>query len=667
MYNFKGRWITDCEFSDLKPRRVFKKQLEKLDLPCTEHLNCHILFRRKFSVTSLDEAKIFITADDYYKLYINGTIVAQGPAPAHHYRYNYNEIDITSYLQLGENTIAIHTYYQGLINRVWQSGDNRHGLLLDLVQNGRVLISSDTAFKTARHTAYKPLSITSPHKPQFNEEYDSRAAEVGFEAPDFDDSHWQQAEFQKYNDRSLMTQSTKMLTFEKIDGSITRTDNGIIIDFGAVYVGYLRMKAYGRAGDKLIIRCGQELDENGVRYQLRCNTTYDESWILADGESILDWYDYKSFRYAEIFIPDGVTLSEIYLQARHYPFEQKTGINPKYADDCKLKAIFELCANSLRYGIQETIQDCMDREKGFYMGDACYSTLTHTVLTGDDSMMRKLIDDAFAYAHENPGLVTCLDCSFMQEIAEYPLMLVTLVLWHYRLTGDKDYLAVNYPKAAALLDYYRRTYEKNLLLTDLDRWCVVEWPMEFRDGYDVDITEGKICTEPHVSINAYYIEAINNANKMAKILNTTPYRDTKKLTDNFIKIFYIPEKHRFRDGVHTEHTSIVGNVFPYAFGIHPDNEFVNGFTDELLERKISTFSMFCTFIALEGVIRNGRKELIAELMSDEGAWLRTLREDGKRTFEGWGRDTKKNASLFHLALTYGAFFLADTEISKIFE
>ena len=37
----------------------------------------------------------------------------------------------------GENTIAVHTYYQGLINRVWISGDGRHGLLLDLVVDGK--------------------------------------------------------------------------------------------------------------------------------------------------------------------------------------------------------------------------------------------------------------------------------------------------------------------------------------------------------------------------------------------------------------------------------------------------------------------------------------------------------------------------------------------------
>ena len=125
------------------------------------------------------------------------------------------------------------------------------------------------------------------------------------------------------------------------------------------------------------------------------------------------------------------------------------------------------------------------------------------LLTGDDSMVRKLIDDAFDSAFITDGLVTCMGCSFMQEIAEYPLMLISLILWHYRLKGDQDYLKENYKKIVALLETYRRDYEMEGLLRDLDKWCVVEWPMNFRDGFDVDITEGQICHQAHVSINAY--------------------------------------------------------------------------------------------------------------------------------------------------------------------
>ena len=143
-YSFKGKWITNDEFFNLPPRNVFHRQLDKIKIDCAERRNKHILFRKSLKVTDkIDNAKIYISADDYYKLYINGRFVAQGPSSAYHFRYNYNVIDVSDFIRSGENVIAVHTLYQGLINRVWQSGDNRHGLILDLYINDRLTICSD--------------------------------------------------------------------------------------------------------------------------------------------------------------------------------------------------------------------------------------------------------------------------------------------------------------------------------------------------------------------------------------------------------------------------------------------------------------------------------------------------------------------------------------------
>ena len=44
-----------------------------------------------------------------------------------------------------------------------------------------------------------------------------------------------------------------------------------------------------------------------------------------------------------------------------------------------------------------------------------------------------------------------------------------------------------------------------------------------------------------------------------------------------------------------------------------------------------------------------------------------LREDATTTFEGWGKDTKWNTSLFHLTMSYGALFMADIDLQKILD
>jgi hypothetical protein len=444
--------------------------------------------------------------------------------------------------------------------------------------------------------------------------------------------------------------------------------NRCIFDFGSNYVGYLSICAQGAKGDVVTVQCGQELNDDGsVRYHLRANCTYREEWILADGESRLEWFDYKAFRYAEIHLPEGVCITDVSMHARHYPFTLKANLKPDYVQNADLQAIWELCVHTQKYGVQEVIQDCMEREKGFYLGDGCYTALTNMLLTRDDSMVRKLIDDAFSTAFITDTLVTCMCCSFMQEIAEYPLILVYLVLWHYRFTGDKDYLSQNYEKVKKLLDAYAREYERDGLLREVDKWSVVEWPKNFQHGYDVDITEGKVCTQAHVSLNAYYIAAIKAANTMATILAVPQYRDEQTLLSAFNNAFYDHDKHLFRDGENTEHISLVGNSFVYGLGVCDEQPFKDRFISLYTQHGIHSLSFFCAFPVLMGFVRNGRDDLLKGALLDEGAWLRILREGGTTTFEGWGRDTKWNTSLFHLTMSYAAAFMADVDLPTILD
>lgn len=660
-------WV--LQVINLQPRNVFHRHLEQVDLPCDEHRNRHILFRKRFFLTApFETAKVYITADDYYKLYVNGRFVAQGSAPSYHFHYNYNVLDVSDYLQNGENVIAVHTLYQGLINRVWQSGDNRHGLLLDLDVDGKTVLSSDETFKVANHTAYTETAVCG-YDTQFLERYDCNAKEVGFAAPDFDDSGWDYAIVNQHDDHTLTKQESGMLTFENIRPvNITTADNRILYDFGSNYVGYLCVTAHGKAGDTVTVRCAQELNEDGsLRYNLRANCVYEEDWILADGESTLDWFDYKSFRYAELSISSGVAVETVYLTARHYPFTLKTNLNPVYAQNADLQKIWELCVHTQQYGVQEVIQDCMDREKGFYLGDGCYTALTNMLLTHDDSMVRKLIDDAFATDFISDTLVTCMDCSFMQEIAEFPLILVYLVRWHYNFTGDKQCLRDNYKKVIKLLDAYRREYETAYLLRNMDKWSVVEWPDNFRHGYDVELSQTEICEEAHVALNAYYIAAVKTANGIASVLGQPCYRDQTPLLTAFMHTFYNEQQHLFRDSERTEHISLVGNSFVYAFNLCSDADFKQNFLNMLEENGISSLSLFCTFPVFLGLVCNGRYDLLERCLLEESAWKRILREDGTTTFEGWGKDTKWNTSLFHLTMSYAAVFMADENPAKLFD
>ena len=656
--SFHGAWITNVDAANLKPVNVFHRQLDEVQIQGSLSENLHILFRKKFVISSSEKTTIFITADDYYKLYVNGHFVTQGPAPGFPFHYYYNEIDITPYIKEGENIIAVHTYYQGLINRVWVSGDDRHGLIFDVVQGFKVLAKSDTTVKQTIHTGYEAMGTTG-YETQFMERYNSGSDCEGFECCDYNDESWSDAVIHPYADYQLYQQPTKQLVMESIEPVFVKEDEeGYLVDFGSIYVGYLSAVARGKKGEKISIRCGQELTPEGeVRHVMRANCRYEEEWILSGKEDVLKQYDYKSFRYCRLMVPKGVTLQSVEMIIRHYPFT--LGRACAYEDE-NLQKIWNLCVNTLKYGVQEVIQDCMEREKGQYLGDGALTSATLAVLTGDTSIMEKMIDDALRTAFINQGLVTCSPCSLMQEIAEYPLMLPQLFLTHWQLKRDIQFLKKRYEKLVSILEFYRCSYAgKDGLLGDLDKWCVVDWPGNCRDGYDFELPQGRVAEGVHNVINAYYIGAIKAINQLAEILGKTPYRETDSLQEAYMQAFYDEERKLFRDTPVSKHISLPSNAFALMYALCPDKETEENIVQMILEKDASCTAFFTTFACFCGLYRIGRKEEVLKLILSPDRWLRMLEEGATVTFEAWGKDVKWNTSLFHLCYSFPVLFLTD--------
>lgn len=76
--------------------------------------NSYALYRKTFSLSETPQnAPLFITADQSYRLYINGEYVGRGPARGFQNSWPYDEIDVARFLRAGENVIAIRAYNPG--------------------------------------------------------------------------------------------------------------------------------------------------------------------------------------------------------------------------------------------------------------------------------------------------------------------------------------------------------------------------------------------------------------------------------------------------------------------------------------------------------------------------------------------------------------------------
>src|SRR5215212_11083282 len=65
------------------------------------------LFRKNFTLTNRPaHFNIHVSADNRYKLFINGQLVSLGPARGDIFHWNYETVDLANYLHNGENTVA---------------------------------------------------------------------------------------------------------------------------------------------------------------------------------------------------------------------------------------------------------------------------------------------------------------------------------------------------------------------------------------------------------------------------------------------------------------------------------------------------------------------------------------------------------------------------------
>lgn len=669
---WSARWIADERFAGLEPLPLLHKELEKPEREAHRNdlRNVHMLVRKTFDLASpVRSAYIDISADDYYKLYVNGRFVAQGPAQSYHFHYYYNRYNLTEWLEPGRNVIAVHVYYQGLCNRAMNSGDYRQGLIAELFCDGRLAAATDATWKYRRSLEYGMGDAeTVGYETQFVEHIDNRLKEANWRQADYDDGEWKFACVRDKNDYVLFLQPTPPLDVYRISPAKVeaRAGDRYLIDFGREITGQFTMNARGASGQQLEIRYGEELlaDGSGVRHELRCNCTYLETWTLSGGDDELEGYDYKGFRYTEVIGgSDAVRPESFAAIVRHYPFPEE--VCRFRSDDPLLQGIWDICRNAVKYGSQEHFVDCPTREKGQYLGDNSIIAPAHALLTGDLRLYRKALEDFAFSSRICPGFMAVAPGHLMQEFADYSLQWPAQLLQYYSYSGDRLFLREMAPFAKGIVDYFRRfAREDGLLCSVSDKANLVDWPPNARDGYDFPLTN-PVADGCHNVINAFYFGSMRDVNRIMLELGEPELYDLAPFAEAFRKAFHDPVTGLYRDAETTAHASLHANALPLGFGLVPA-EMRDAVVAFLKKKKLSC-GVYMAYFYLKALSAADEIEFVYDtIVSQEkhwaaaadvpgtneeieltGYWANMLREGATTCFEAWSKRLKWNTSLCH--------------------
>jgi alpha-L-rhamnosidase len=660
---WNARWIQHPMFRNLPFRFLYRQQKEAdvSGVEKTDPKNIHTLFRKSFELPDkpIQRAHLFITADDVYKLYCNNAFIGLGPAPGYLFAYPYNGWDVTDYLTSGVlNCLGVHVYYQGLVNRVWGSGDNMQGLLAQLeitYRDGSVqTIATDGTWKYKQSHAYDSERLFG-YKTQYAEDIDMRQILPDWSSPQFDDQTWEPA-FAGGNpvlpQYTLVPQITPPLAYEKVRPmNVVKTGEGrYFIDFGTELTGTTCFVVQGPEGHVVEIRHGEELlAENEVRYAMRAGCVYQE-WVTLSDRPVdhIEFFDYKGFRYVEVLNwPEELRLENVWVLNRHYPFDEDASAFT--SSDELLNQIWQLCENGVKQGTQDTYLDCPTREKGAYLGDAYVTGQSHLYLTGDTRVLKKTLQDFAHTARICPGLIAVAPGNYMQEIADYSLLWPVILERYYMWSGDLDFVQDCIPVLDGLLEWFAQ-YEnaEGLLENVTEKWNLVDWPQNLRDNYDYERAE----TGVNTVLNHFYYGCLQSAKNLYDFVEQTEKSTAldatlTRLAASARHVLVNEDTGLFVDAAGSSHSALHANALSPMFGLFPPSG-VENVTAFLKEKRIVCGVYFAAFL-LEGLYRIGEGDFAYELITskDVHSWYTMLAAGATTCMEAWGPDQKWNTSWCH--------------------
>ena len=522
MQPFDGRakWIWSEEGIDRRP--------ERQDDPYRVRF-----FRRTFEAAAGAKLTVQVSADSRYVLYLNGELIARGPARGDIAHQFYDTHDLTPKLCAGKNVLAAMVIYCGDVMPTFYSTGApcnlmtaAPGFILDgvlLNANGSVCedLSSDAKWKVhsdpgaCRHAHCENAGTYTG----FTERFDARVYPWGWQTVEFSGGEWPAARelfhgvrpdtvrdsFMPHRlaPRLILLMEQTPIRFERVfrgpaewmgfiagTGAITIPANSSV-DVTLAVDGYTtacpRVRWSGGKDARIRLTYDEALRVNGVK-QRGPNAdgevvgVYDE--ITCDGAAGRGWesWHYRAFRFARVQITtagEALKLEDLALTFWAYPYELRARFD---SDDAFHAKLFNVAFHTMRMCSHEVVEDCPYYEQLCYVGDFTVQNQIAAYTTGDYSLARQGLLMFNWSRHPEEGLTASrYPCRMPQIIPGFSQFYIMGVHDLYRVSGDPADVLPHLEGISSVLNWFERRREQNGrgVVGKLQHWCVMDWSMDW--------------------------------------------------------------------------------------------------------------------------------------------------------------------------------------------
>ena len=511
-------------------------------------------FRKIFSLETIKEKFIVhVSADNRYRLFVNGTAVCSGPARGDLYNWYFESVDIAPYLHKGQNTVAALVWNMGVHAPVAQIS-NQTAFVLQGDSDYESVLNTNQSWKVLKDSSYVPCSLDNGARVKSymvvgpGDQVDAKKYPWGWEKENYNDTAWLKASsitnpvnvgYGSDNLWSLKERNIPLM-FERMQRipSVRRSSgmdvsnqflNGnsslvipanktvsILLDQSYNTVAYPQLiTSKGKNAEiKLSYTEALLVDTNSVKYKgVNVNGPHRRKDFQKgnrndiDSKLVIGNYD--------IFIADGGqqrTFRPLWVRTYRYmqlditTKDEPLEINDLYgmatgypfevkasfkSNDSSLQQIWDIGWRTAQLCAGETYFDCPYYEQLQYEGDTRIQSLISLYVTGDDRLMRKAILD-FYHSRVPEGLTQGrYPSSRLQVIPPFSLYWISMLHDYWMHRSDFKFVEQFLMPVAGVLDWYEKRIdaEKNML-GPMKWWNFVDWNQKFPGGTPDGANEG---------------------------------------------------------------------------------------------------------------------------------------------------------------------------------
>ncbi len=462
--------------------------------------NEYVEFREKINFNG-GKVNVRFSVSGEYTLYVNGTYVQSVQYADFECYKVYEDVDITSYLKNGENTIAFLCVYWSESGMRWNTPTP--GLIYEIENDGKLVAhtSEDTPSRYSR--AYESgfeLQISSQLGYSFS--YDATKEDEwligsgeGFE---------KSAVLEK--DCSFVKRPIKSQAVEQLkQGKPYGEKRNYIFDLGEEFVGFCNFSINSKTEQNIRVFYGELLKDGHVKKTIG-NRNFRFDYRTKKGENVFTNYMLRlACRYIEIECEDDIDVNFIGILPHTYP----TTVKPYDFGNRLDNDIYKICLNTMQISMLEHYVDCPWREQCLYAFDS-----RNQMLTG----YYAFADGNFEYARANlllmskdnrrDGLMAiCFPSNDDLTIPSFCLYYVLAVKEYTEHSGDLTLAKEVYGKIVKTINTFLDNRENGLIckFTDKAHWNFYDWS-EYAAG-TLHKEQGK---EADCLINAVAVIALNS-------------------------------------------------------------------------------------------------------------------------------------------------------------